>query len=340
MEDKNLSKPITCCLCATIALILATVGPSLIEVSATGAEENAGKKIPVILDTDIGDDIDDTWALGFLLSCPEYDVKLVIGDNGKPLYRARLIAKFLEKTGCTDIPVGMGVSTGQEDNGAQSAWVEDYNLNDYPGKVYPDGVRALVDTIMESDGKMRVICVGPVQNIRHALEMEPKIAERAEFIGMHGSVRRGYGGSSEPDAEYNVRVDPAACRAAFNAPWDVTITPLDTCGIVTLDGDRYQTVFKSDSKVAKAIVENYRIWSGNGRNIDYKSRSSVLYDTVAVYLGLTRERLKIERLGIKVDDEGRTLIDEGAKPIDVATEWKDLDGFKDFLVGRLEKGVR
>jgi len=35
------------------------------------------KKIPVILDTDIGIDIDDTWALGLLLKCPELDVKLI-----------------------------------------------------------------------------------------------------------------------------------------------------------------------------------------------------------------------------------------------------------------------
>jgi len=35
------------------------------------------KKILVILDTDIGIDIDDTWALGLLLKCPELDVKLI-----------------------------------------------------------------------------------------------------------------------------------------------------------------------------------------------------------------------------------------------------------------------
>ena len=38
--------------------------------------------IPVIFDTDIGSDIDDTWALGFLLRCPELDVKLVTTDRG------------------------------------------------------------------------------------------------------------------------------------------------------------------------------------------------------------------------------------------------------------------
>ena len=46
------------------------------EPKVTDMEEK--KKIPVILDTDIGDDIDDTWALALLLRCPELDPRLVV----------------------------------------------------------------------------------------------------------------------------------------------------------------------------------------------------------------------------------------------------------------------
>src|SRR5262245_42941420 len=72
--------------------------------------------IPVIFDTDIGDDIDDTWALGFLLRCPELDVRLVVGDNGKSEYRAKLIAKFLETAGRSDVAVGIGLAEPQQDS--------------------------------------------------------------------------------------------------------------------------------------------------------------------------------------------------------------------------------
>src|SRR5580698_10032702 len=61
-----------------------------------GQETKSGGRIPVILATDIGDDIDDTWALGFLLKCPELDLKLVLTEYGKAQYRAKLIGKFLE----------------------------------------------------------------------------------------------------------------------------------------------------------------------------------------------------------------------------------------------------
>ena len=39
-------------------------------------------KLPVILDTDIGGDIDDTWALAYLLKCPELDLRMVVCSSG------------------------------------------------------------------------------------------------------------------------------------------------------------------------------------------------------------------------------------------------------------------
>ena len=68
-----------------------------------------GIKIPVILDTDIGGDIDDTWALAMMLKSPELDVKLVVTDTGNTTYRAKIAAKMLEIAGRTDVPVGVGL---------------------------------------------------------------------------------------------------------------------------------------------------------------------------------------------------------------------------------------
>jgi inosine-uridine nucleoside N-ribohydrolase len=290
-------------------------------------------KIPVILDTDIGDDIDDTWALGLLLRCPELDVKLVIGDKGKPIYRAGLIAKFLQRVNHTDIPVGVGVDTGAENKGRQSAWLGDYQLDAYPGKVLRDGVQAIIDTIMTSPEPLTLIAIGPLPNVAAALEKEPRIAQRARFVGMHGSVRLGYGGSKTVSAEYNVRADAKACQKTLSAPWDVTITPLDTCGIVQLRGERYRRVRESKDPIASAIIENYRVWAKNPQQAE--TASSTLFDTVAVYLAFSEELLKMEELGIRVTDDGFTRIDPTAKKMSVATAWKDMDAFQDLMVQRL-----
>jgi len=66
-------------------------------------------RIPVILDTDIGGDIDDTWALAMLLRSPEVEVKLVVTDTADTVYRARVAAKLLQAAGHAEIPVGIGL---------------------------------------------------------------------------------------------------------------------------------------------------------------------------------------------------------------------------------------
>ncbi len=297
------------------------------------------KKIPVILDTDIGDDIDDTWALGLLLRSPELDVKLVVTDDGKPLYRAKLAARFLEVAGRTDIPVGMGLETAKKGEGGQSAWVRDYNLNRYPGKVYADGVQALIDTVHTSRDPITILAIGPLPTLAAALKRDPGIAAKARIVGMHGSVRVGYGGSKTPHAEYNVKQDVSACQAVFVAPWEITITPLDTCGTIDLQGERYQRIRQSRDPVAAAIIENYRHWSAAQKRPNqpdpFETRSSTLFDTVAVYLAYSDALLKMERLPIVVDNEGFTVIRPGAKSINVATEWKDMAPFQDLMVQRL-----
>jgi len=290
----------------------------------------------VILTTDIGDDIDDTWALGFLLKCQELDLKLVVGDYGKREYRAKLLAKFLQTVGRSNIPIGMGIDGEPRGDGPQGAWLKDYDLGSYPGRVHPDGVQAMIDTVMQSRDPVTIIAIGPMPNVAAALEREPRIAQAARFVGMDGSVRKGYGGSPTPAPEWNVKANPRASQKVFTASWPMTITPLDTCGVVKLEGDRYRRVRDSRDPISSTIIENYRIWSqADKERNDAETHSSVLFDTVAVYLAFAQNFCTMERLGIRVTDDGSTLIDKHAKRVDVATDWKSLDGYLDFLVNRL-----
>jgi len=310
------------------------------------------KPRPVIFDTDICDDIDDTWALGLLLKCPELETKLVVTEVGNTEAKARVVAKYLDKVDRTEIPVGIGVKQHDKQH-RQTPWADDYDLSSYPGTIHEDGVQAMIDLIMNSPQRVTVIAVGPVPNIGAALKREPRIARKADFIGMHGSVYKGYGGGSRPSPEYNVRADVPACRAAFTAPWDVVITPLDTCGLVHLRGDKYQKVLKCNSPITSNLIQNYRVWYRRGlrsqdknisdaeldRRVEEKiySSSTTLFDTVAIYLAISHDLTKMKRLPIQITDEGHTKVAEGAKMINCAIDWKDLGAYEDWLVDRLTK---
>jgi len=304
--------------------------------AATAAEGTAAGRIPVILDTDIGGDIDDTWALALLLKSPEVDLKMVVTDTGDTVYRAKIAAKLLEVAKRTEVQVAVGIQ--QKGHGKpQGPWVADYDLAKYPGKVHDDGVAALIDMIMAAPQPVTLICIGPVPNIKAALAKQPEIAKKARFVGMHGSIRKGYNGGPKPQPEYNVKQDVKACQAVFTAPWPMTITPLDTCGIVRLRGDKYRKVAESDDAIAKAVIENYRFWwkAHNPNKPEKIDASSVLFDTVAIYLTFSTDLLNMERLNIVVTDDGFTREDPQGKAMDCAMSWKDLSAFEDLLVARL-----
>jgi inosine-uridine nucleoside N-ribohydrolase len=312
--------------------------------------EPVKNRSPVIFDTDIGDDIDDTWALALLLKCPELDVRLVVSDEGKREYRSKLLAKMLEAAGRTDVAVGKGVPVNirkgrHKIRNWQHGWVADYNLERYPGTVHEDGVKAMIDVIMDvgtAERPVTVITAGPVTNLQEALRRRPDIAKRARWIGMLGKI-------GKQTNESNVMADPDAVRAVFRAPWDKTVTPVDTTGRIRLMGEEYLPIRDSDDPLLDALVENYRIWSKDWLKVRGKRYdawgSSTLFDTLAVYLAATGdvdELVAMKTLKLVVEakkpGDGKTLVDPDGRPVRVALEWTSPDGlekYKSWLRNRL-----
>jgi inosine-uridine nucleoside N-ribohydrolase len=297
---------------------------------------SAEAKTPVILDTDIGDDIDDTWALVMLLKSPELDPKLITTTCGKAEYRAKLIAKMLTIAGRTDIAIGLGEG-GHDGTGGQQQWVADYKLGDYRGTVHQDGAAAIIDLISRSPEPLTVISLGPSHTLAAVLKRRPDIAGKANYVGMQGSVFKGYDGGPVC-AEYNVASNVPAARTVLAAPWkQITITPLDTCGTVKLIDERFKQLLKSDDRLCKTLLENYRIWSKKKRASDLKS-SSILYDTVAVYLAFhDRPLIKFQTLRISIAPDGVMKVDPQGREMTVATNWADRDGYYDLLVKTLTR---
>lgn len=325
---------------ATLLAAVALAATTATAAPAVPAPAAKAPRIPVILATDIGDDIDDTWALALLLRSPELDLRLVVTDYGDTAYRARLVAKLLEVAGRSDVPVGVGLRQADK-GGAQAGWLGDYALARYKGKVHEDGVAALVDTVMASSEPMTLIAIGPPPTLHAALQREPRIAAKLRLAGMYGSLREGYAVGSKPEPEWNVKAAPAAARALLAAPWAGSlVTPLETCGRVVLTGERYARVRASRDPLVRAVVENYRLWCpkqewcrSDPKNV--AEQSSTLFDTVAVYLAFAHDLLSVESLGVKVGDDGMTTPDPAARPLGWATSWKDKAAFEELLATRL-----
>ena len=170
---------------------------------------------------------------------------------------------------------------------------------------------------------------------------------------MHGSIYRGYGSQSKPEPEYNVKADIKAAQAVFSAPWKMTITPLDTCGLVQLKGQIYQRVLAKKGPLTEALIDNYRVWTRQGLRDEHKdindldldrkvaerinAGSTTLFDTVAVYLAFRQDWVTLETLPIRITDDGFTRIEPGSRQVRCATAWKDRAAFEDWLASRLTR---
>lgn len=220
--------------------------------------------IPVILDPDLGTDIDDHWAIAMLLASPELDVRLITTDSGDTTYRAQLLAGLLTAAGRTDIPIGVGVPTSLPDGvplhiipGAAAR----NSLDKYAGTVHPDGVQAIIDAVRTSLDPVTILTIGPVTNLAAALERDPAITHNSRIIAMAGWLRTTdadhpmHGEATGPQKEYNVIVDIAAFRAVLASDWEIALSPIDSCGRIVLDGDRYARIRASGSPLLHKVSQ-------------------------------------------------------------------------------------
>jgi len=299
--------------------------------------------VTTILSTDIGSDIDDTWALAHILRSPELDLKMVLTETGEATYRGQVAAKLLEVSNRSDVTIALGLDRGTmgDKDRHQGPWVKNYKLEDYPGTVRPDGVQAFIDLVKSTPGPIKVIAIGPPPSLAQALIQAPEIAAKCDFYGMYGSFDLGYGGGPVPSAETNVRVDPDAFRTVISAAWKTsTITPLDTCGLVSLKSENYHQIWSATGDpMLRSVIENYCIWAPRVPWMEcdfFATSSSTLFDDVAVYMAYSGALLNYETIRFSVTDDGYTRRDpHGPYTAKVAISWKNLDSFERELTQRL-----
>ena len=306
----------------------------------------AVSSLPVIIDTDIGTDFDDSVALALAVQSSILDVRLIVTATGDTTARARIVAKYLTAYGRDSIPIGIGIPDNRTARGALFDWAKDYNLADYKGGVFSDGLGKMASLIMESEETVEIIAIAPATNFPPLLQRFPDVIKQAEVKAMSGSVYRGYDNSSVPDAEYNVKHCPPCSAAMYEAKWNVTLTPLDTCGVVTLSGNSWDVLLNATNNVASVLMESWIYWClhfDGSCSVTPGSHTDVFYDPVAVYLCFPESSslIDFETLKLRVTDDGHTVIDKDkGSAIQVALSWKEsgLEEFELFLASAIASG--
>jgi purine nucleosidase len=278
--------------------------PAQAAQSAPAAAQTASDREKIILDTDIGSDIDDAWALGFAIKSPRFELLGVTVADGNTPARARLACKLLHRVGRTDVPVAVGRQTppASADIDYQFAWAEDF-ITYRP--IETAAADFIVQTVKQHPGEVTIVAVGPLENIADALRKEPALPRLVKrLVLMSGSIYAS-AWSPGPVAEWNVKCAIADAQAVYSAGFPLTIVPLDATTYVQLQDGERQQLRDSRAPLPIALEGLYRLY------LDGPAARMTLHDQLAI--AETEQPgaffVRKDTLPIVVDAEGYTRVD-------------------------------
>jgi purine nucleosidase len=285
-------------------------------------------RMKVILDTDIGDDIDDAWALAFVIAHKEFEPLGITVGHGNTPARAKMACKMLHLTGRGNIPVLVGRQTEQKEYSYQFTWAEDFTAKQPATRKAADFI---IETVRKNPGQVTLIAVGPLQNLADALRKEPQLGKLVKRVVLMSGCVYGTAAKQEPIAEYNVYSSVADSQQVYSAGLPLTIVPLDSTTHVRLSDAERARLQKYTSPLTFALEALYRLW------LEKPQSRMTLHDQLAVAETASPETFfgRTETLPVWVDDKGFTRVDsQKGKPVRVCLEPK-RDAFMQYYLGEL-----
>jgi inosine-uridine nucleoside N-ribohydrolase len=286
----------------------------------------------IIIDTDIGTDIDDAFGVGLALQSPEFKILGISTAWGDTHLRARLLTRFLKETGHSDIPIAMGIAKerpGKPEILSQAPYAERVPAD----QKYPNTVDFLLEQIRLYPGEITLIAIGPETNLGAAIDRDAATFRKLKrVVLMGGSVYRGYGqfnyGKTHgPDPEWNILCDIQAAQKVFSSGVPLYVMPLDSTQIKLQELERAE-IFKTGTPLTDALLVLYEQWSHGG------TQTPTLFDAVAVAYAMHPELCPAQPMRLRVDDQAYTRIESGAPNAQVCLR-SSSDQFLEFFLPRI-----
>lgn len=252
----------------------------------------------LILDTDIGTDVDDALALGLVLGSPELTLLGVTTVYGDTLLRARLARRLARlarpRIAVPFIPGAEATLSGREVwwPGHEGKLFDD--LADEQVDSGRDAVGFLVDTVAAAPGQVDVLAIGPLTNIALALRRDPSFARNTRRLVLMGGDFAAEGRI----AEHNFRCDATAAREVFESGLDILVTGLDVTTRVALAQGEIDRIERAGRFGAALRAEIEQFWRFHGKPWNNP------HDPVAALAGIRPDLFAARKARVRVLDAG------------------------------------
>lgn len=262
-------------------------------------------KKQIILDTDIGTDIDDIIALYYILKSKKFEVVGITTVYENPRLRARYVKKLLLLAG-VNVPVYAGYGEPMEkcsfyqgENATYSFGREDLYDEKYrpDNKNEADGEEAvdfLIEQAEQRGNLLTVVGIGPFTNIARAIEKKPLAMNKLKKIVIMG------GDYVNPTQEWNIICDIKAAKILFMSGVNLHCVGLN----VTL---KTEISYKTQQKLyygSSICPLTHFLYEEIHSFIDYWDRNIILHDALAIHYLLSPQEMLVKNLPIYLEAEG------------------------------------
>jgi purine nucleosidase len=255
----------------------------------------------IIIDTDIGDDVDDAFAIALALRSPELEILGITTTFGDTETRAKLVDRMLGEVNRLDIPVAVGspTPTPANDRFTQRRYAEGAH---FARASHPKAVDFILEQIRRYPGQITLVAIGPLMNVGAVIEKDPETFRKLrQVVLMGGSIYRGYGDVGYfpphgPQAEWNIVNDIPSAQKLFASGVPLYVMPLDSTQL-KLDEVRRAILFQSGTPLTDALTLLYHEWG---------QETPTLFDVMTVAYILDPKLCPVQAMRIRVDDKGFT----------------------------------
>ena len=293
----------------------------------------------IVLDTDIGTNVDDALALALVLGSPELDLRLVTTVSHDTVLRAQIAKKLLRLAGREAIPVAAGAPTPILHQDSFRWWGLEGDGIVVEGEVLPlaaEDATALLAWTIERH-QPHVVAIGPLTNLALSFMRDPSLPALVPGITVMGGFLGREARPPVPPTEYNLASDPAATVSVLDAGISTTLVPLDVTLQVSIGTTHLARLRRVKSLLVQTLCDAIEIYARVQGLAG--ERLVVLHDPLAVAALIAPELFTWTDLRLRPTiTAGQLLLGEDSR----APAWRvavgvDVAAAREWILTRLER---
>ncbi len=271
----------------------------------------------IVIDTDIGDDIDDAFALALALASPELELLGVTTVYKNTRQRAHIVSALLHACGRRDIPVFAGLNfplreeickfdyEAMGENGLVDLRHYDAEMEGF-SYTSEKAVEFILDTADRYPDQVTLVGIGPLTNLAAALKKRPgSFHKLKELVLMNGFFAQSY-------PEWNVMCDPEASRAVYTCGVPVRAIGANCTLRTEIVGEDLEKLRALGGRTGRLLNKMLSVW------LEDNKRNCIMHDALTVaclYEDFVSFETRNVYLPLEEGIRGYTLCTDGETPV-------------------------